>query len=1418
MNTRVSGLLYGVDVGSTTAKIAILDQNFSLLYEKRTRTNGRPAEAVYRLLKSVQKEFHSPEKGASFVFTGTGGRLLSKILGGTFVNEIMAHTEASLFYCPDARAVLDIGGQDTKLVLLAPGEDGRMQVEDFSLNSLCAAGTGAFLDQQAGRLGISIDEFSRLALEATSPARLAGRCTVFAKSDMIHLQQAAVPEENIIAGLCMALVRNIKATLAKGRTLQPPLVFQGGVAENQGVARALREVFGLADDRLVIPPHFRIMGAIGAVIKAAREEKLEPGFKGLAALETFIKDRAPQLRRLPPLFLRNTSGSRKNKAAGPDRAREKNLLLGVDVGSVSTKIVACDNSGRIVASYYGPTAGRPIEALKKGLAKMRLQLGPATSFKAAGTTGSGRYLAADFIGADSVINEITAQAKAAMVLDPKVDTIFEIGGQDSKYIRIEQGVVKDFMMNRACAAGTGSFLEEQASRLGVDLEEFGTIALEASSPVKMGQRCTVFMESDLVHYQQQGASTPDLVAGLCYAIAHNYMNKVVEGRPIGRRVFYQGATALNKGVVAAFETILDRPVTVPDNCGLTGALGAALIAGERTSGTSGFKGLEAADVQFKTHTFECKACPNLCSISKISIQGQHSFFYGGRCERYEETGGTSTRRPAARYPDLVQQRQDLLFAYCCKNLEEARSCPRGPMGLPYALALQEWLPFFATFLRELGYGPIVSGPTSKALIRKGAEAVANEPCFPVKVGHGHVLELIEQGVEKIFVPAVIELPFRPPATGGQVCPYVQSFPYTVQAGVDFEALDARLLTVALRMGEREKLSAGTTVALSHLFKTGPTTVVRAWKAAWKAQDGFVAECLRRGREALEALEPGHRAVLLVGRPYNALDPGANLGVHHKLLRLGILPIPMDHVSLNEHIRDIPTLESMYWRYGQKILAAALKAAHNPGLRAIYITNFGCGPDSFLLHFFSDILGDEPFLELEIDEHSADAGALTRIEAFLDTAGEISGAKQFKDLSLSTGSRTAPPAGNKGGKPARERTVYIPYMCDHSHAVKAAMNGCGCRAEVLPATDEESLELGLRHTSGKECYPAVLTTGDLVKMVNRPQFDPQKAAFFMPAGAGPCRFGQYPSFHRRVLDRLGLSEVPVISLNQDISLYSEADELGKNFPRLAWQGIVAVDLLDRMTRTIRPWAENPEDVNALYREGLAEICRALESGGDSGPILRRLADAFLALKGHHRQNRPLIAVIGEIYTRVNPHANNSLIALLEELGAEVLLPSMSEWILYTNFTALRRARRKGEWKTYLRLVAENIVQIRDLRKLEGMVFDLPGGKEQKIRKILSRAKPFISLEYEGEAILGAGNTVDYIENNVHGIINVMPLSCMPGTITNALVTKIRKKLGPKPFLVLACDGQQETGRLLRLEAFVQQARQQHGFNRAASRAV
>ncbi len=1401
MASKTSTLYYGLDVGSTTAKLVVMDGDLTVQYSADIRTHGRPMEGVKRLIDEAPGSI-APTPGARVAFTGTGGRLLARILRGNFVNEIIAHTEAATYFHPAVRTLLDMGGQDTKLVLLGFDSDARVQVEDFSLNTLCAAGTGSFLDQQAARLGLTIEEFSSLALKAQNPARIAGRCTVFAKSDMIHLQQAAVPDHDIVAGLCLALVRNLKATLARGKKLHPPMIFQGGVAANAGVREALKKVFHLDDEELIVPTHFRAMGAIGAVLYSLRQGQLAPEFKGLQALKEYLEESKLQVKRLPSL----SSGSKvfhsstgQNLTGAPFTGAP--VLLGIDVGSVSTKMVATDLSGRILASHYGKTAGRPLEALQAGLSYLYTQLPPETRVLAVGTTGSGRYLAGDFVGADTVVNEITAQARAAMALDPGVDTIFEIGGQDSKYILIENGTIKDFMMNRACAAGTGSFLEEQAGRLGVEISDFGKMALSAKNPVKMGERCTVFMESDLIHYQQQGVEAPDLVAGLCYAIVHNYLNKVVEGRPIGKHVLYQGATALNPGIVAAFEAVLGRKIMVPEHCALTGAQGAAILAGERIQEKpSRFRGFDISRIPYEISTFECRACPNNCSVSKVTVQDCRPLFYGGRCERYE----TRLQTIKTDLPDLVAERHKKLKEFCIDKLEEAEATPRGPIGIPFCLILQEWLPFFATLLRELGYGPVLSGDTGKALVHKGVESMVTEPCFPVKVAHGHVRELLEKGVRRIFFPAIIELPVPQGIKSGQVCPYVQSIPYALPAALDFKAYNGELLSIPIRFGKNKKMDREAKAGLARLLKVRKSAVNRAWEAALNAQKSFQKALLERGKEIMESIPSGDQAVILVGRSYNALDPGANLGVHEKLRRLGILPIPMDYLPLDQYVHEVPEHGSMYWRYGQRILAAGLMIARDPRLKGVYITNFGCGPDSFLLHYFRDILGEKPFLELEIDEHSADAGALTRLEAFLDTARpeSLKATLRTKDKKNRPSSRPIRQLPRK----VRQRTLYIPPMSDHAYALAAAIKACGGEALVLPPTDEESIALGFQYTSGKECYPAILTTGDMVKMTRRPDFDPEKAAFLMPAGAGPCRFGQYQRLHRKILDRLGMEDVPLFSPNQDIRFYDEVDSVGKGFSRIAWNGVVAVDLLDRMCRAVRPYSANPSKVDELYKRSLDMICTGILEGRPMEHLLKQIRQSFDRIPVCVPENRLVIGIVGEIYTRANPTANASLVKHLETLGAEVWIPPVSEWILYTNFTAIRRARRNGAWKELLKLILKNYVQIRDMKRLEAAIGPLPSGREPGIREILKWASPFVSDEFEGESILSVGKAVSFLRHGVSGLINVMPLTCMPGTIVNALLARVRSQIGSRPFLSLTCDGQQETGRLLRLEAFVHQARE------------
>ncbi len=1387
-------LFYGLDVGSTTAKLVVLNDSFSVLHVADIRTHGRSLEGARRLLTDIPGAL-APGPDSPFAFTGTGGRLLSNILGGNFVNEIIAHKEAATFYHPQARTILDMGGQDTKLVLLSHNKQGRQQVEDFSLNTLCAAGTGSFLDQQASRLGLTIDELSRLATESQKPSRLAGRCAVFAKSDMIHLQQAAVPEHDIVAGLCLALVRNLKATVARGKKIRAPMVFQGGVAANAGVRQALKTIFRLRDEDLIIPEHFRTIGAIGAVLYSHRIKRLAGGFKGLQALDQYLKEKRTQVKRLPPLSAKGIELGRMDSPEADKRAVSPGIRvsLGIDIGSVSTKMVALDPNGGIIAHCYGRTAGNPLKALQRGLEALFRRLRHNPEIISVSTTGSGRYLAGDFVGADVIVNEITAQARAAMALDPQVDTIFEIGGQDSKYIYINNGTVQDFMMNRACAAGTGSFLEEQAERLGIRLNDFGKMALAAKNPVRMGERCTVFMESDLIHYQQQGINAPDLVAGLCYSIVRNYLNKVVETRVIGKRIFYQGATALNPGIVAAFEAILGRRITVPEHCELTGAIGAAMLAMERIKGPTKFRGFDVSRVPYEIRSFECRACPNQCSISKVSVKNCPPLFYGGRCDRYE----TRLQANGSRTPDLVGERHKKLLGYGLASLKEAQNMPRGAIGIPVCLILQEWLPFFTTLLKELGFGPVLSGETGKPLIHEGIETMVTEPCFPVKVAHGHVKSLLERGVQKIFFPAIIELPVPDGIKSGQACPYIQSIPYTLPAAIDFKYYGAEIINPTLRLNLEDMAKSRLAAAL----KVGKAQISRAWKAAMDAQRAFRNDLLDRGKKALAGLGSGERAVVLIGRPYNTLDPGSNLGVHEKLRHMGILTLPLDHLPLDDHMFEVPEYESMYWHYGQKILSAAILIAKDPRLKGVYITNFGCGPDSFLLHFFRDISKGKPFLELEIDEHSADAGILTRLEAFWDTADSSGIHPGHKTTKATKG-----PPIKKTSSNGKHRTIYIPPMSDHANVLAAALKACGQNAMVLPPTDDESVALGLQYTSGKECYPAILTTGDMIKMTRHPRFSPQKAAFLMPGGAGPCRFGQYQRLHRKILDRIGLAEVPLFTPNQDIRFYDEVDSLGKGFSRLAWNGVVAVDLLDNICRSIRPYVDDPSQVDSIYKKSLEQLCAAVMVQQPLAPVLKQIRCELGQLQADRPDNRLIIGIVGEIYTRANPKANAALIRHLEKLGAEVWIPTVSEWILYTNFTAIRRARRKKAWREYFKLILKNMIQIRDMKRLEAAAAPLPTGSEPTTKDILRWASPFVSDEFEGESILSVGTAVSYIRSGISGLINVMPLTCMPGTIVNALLTRVRNQMGSRPFLALVCDGQQETGRMLRLEAFVNQARE------------
>ena len=976
-------IYYGIDIGSITVKVVVLDETGQLLAHRYERSEGQPRRLLSRLLREMGERF--PEAQIAAVgLSGSGGGPVAKLLGCAHVNELVAQTRAVGESYPRVKTVIEIGGQDSKFLSVNWDQNlGKMVLVDFAMNNLCAAGTGSFLDQQAERLGLSIDkEFAALALQSGEPARVAGRCTVFAKSDMIHLQQKGTPVADILAGLCLAMTRNYCSVIGKGKKFVPPVLFQGGVAYNEAVVRAFETVLKLKPGELIVPENHHIMAAIGTAL-LARDDFLAGRpvtFAGFGRLAEAVASGGVVSAESLPILQRCQPGNA-DWRPGPGTEAVQ-VFIGIDVGSISTNVVAIDESGKLLARHYLFTAGRPLEAVRQGLEVIGRELGPAVTVLGAGSTGSGRYLTAHYIGADVVRNEITAKARAAVAVDPQVDTIFEIGGQDSKFISVAHGAIVDFAMNAACAAGTGSFLQEQAEKLHIQIEnEFSDLAFASRRPASLGERCTVFMESDLVHHQQQGATIPDLTAGLAYSIAENYLNRVVDNRALGHNIFFQGGVAWNESVVAAFRQLTGRAITVPPHHDVTGAIGVALLAhAAREAGEfhgSHFRGFFLADRQYDSALFTCQQCPNLCEVNKVTIADEPPIYFGARCDIFEEAGRRRGNR-AVVIPDLFAERTALLLGDY-EPPAEVRS-DRRRVAIPRSLTFYDMFPYWRAFFGALDIDIILSAATNPRIMRQTAEKANVEFCLPAKLTFGHVNELSEVKADHLFLPSIINRENTAPGQQQNVyCPFIQAVPQLIITHLD---LKTPVLTFPFFMQWKQARRKAEAMLAKEL-DLPLSELRRASATAAQAQRDFYQQLRARGRSVLANLAPDETAVVIVGRPYNYGDPGACQDLPYKLRRLDVLPIPMDFLPL-ESVDISDYHDNMFWRSGQDILAAARLISADARLQAIYLTNFSCGPDSFLLTFFHELMGNKPFLELEVDDHTADAGVITRCEAFLES--------------------------------------------------------------------------------------------------------------------------------------------------------------------------------------------------------------------------------------------------------------------------------------------------------------------------------------------------------------------------------------------------------------------------------------------------
>jgi len=1017
------GIIGGVEPGSEGITSGVggfsllrtLPDGRELYISEYRRTRGKPIAATTFFLEEIIKTF-GPEGVEGVVLTGSGAKATAAKLETRVVNEFRAIATGLSLLDIHARTVFEMGGETSKYLMLNRDTDGDYSIVDYSTNGDCAAGTGSFIDQQAGRLQYRIEEIGEICFKAERVAQVAGRCSVFAKSDMIHAQQKGYSPAEVLRGLCNAVARNFRTAVVRSHPVEAPVVFIGGVTANTAVVRAMGEVFEMDEGEFFVPDKvYAHIPAIGAAVIATRRENASD-LSHMSDLRASSDSEHGEFPTAEPLKMDNVLLLRDR--VKPFEARGEGRIdayMGIDVGSVSTNVVVVDTAGQVIEEIYTRTQGRPIEVVAGALREIESCWAGKLNICGVGTTGSGRELIGELIGADTINDEITAHKTGATFIGQTLlagrvpDTIFEIGGQDSKYISLQDGVVVDFTMNDACAAGTGSFLEERAEELEIAIKgEFAELALSSEAPIRLGERCTVFMERDVNSYMQRGAQKCDLVAGLAYSVVYNYINRVVRGRKIGDCVFFQGGTAYNNATAAALSKVTGKEIIVPPYNGVIGAIGCALLARDKmkTNGhprgdmsmyatemavhgaktNSRFRGYDMEKVDYKLREFNCKGCSNACQIQEFDVEGEKTY-WGDKCsDRFRKRAKSQKK---AVIDDLMKFRGELLLDE--SNLPPVD--PRSPrVGIPFTMFTCQQLPFWRTIFTRLGFRTVLSDPTNKKIVTAGLQTVVAEPCFPIIVAHGHVANLAEKDVDFIFIPNILSMETKWMNTEAHLCPWHQTLPFVIRRAPGLASLSPKFITPRVTFREGRETVRRDLVEFMLNFKPfasmslTKSKIAQAVNAGYDAQDAFNQALRSEGRAALETLsETGQPGIVLVGRPYNVHDVGMNLSVGQKLRDFyGVNVIPLDFLDTDDvDICDVN--DSMYWDLGREILAAAKIVAQRENLHIIYITNFKCGPDSFVKHFVRRASG-KPFLTLQFDGHSNDAGMMTRCEAYLDSKG------------------------------------------------------------------------------------------------------------------------------------------------------------------------------------------------------------------------------------------------------------------------------------------------------------------------------------------------------------------------------------------------------------------------------------------------
>ena len=1395
----------GIDIGSTTVKIAILDNDDKVLFSDYERHFANIQETLASLLKKAKNKLG--EMDLNPVITGSGGLSLAKSLEVPFTQEVVAVATALNDYAPQTDVAIELGGEDAKIIYFTNGIDQRM-------NGICAGGTGSFIDQMASLLQTDASGLNEYAKNYQAIYPIAARCGVFAKSDIQPLINEGATKEDLSASIFQAVVNQTISGLACGKPIRGNVAFLGGPLHFlTELKNAFVRTLNLSDEQIIAPDNSHLFAAIGSALTSKKDVTVDIDVI-IERLSNTIKLEF-EVARMEPLFESEeayrtfTNRHSKAKVLTDDLSTyEGNCFLGIDAGSTTTKVALVGEDGSLLYSFYSSNNGSPLATTIKAIKEIYSLLPKDAHIAYSCSTGYGEALIKAALMLDEGEVETVSHYYAAAFFDPTVDCILDIGGQDMKCIKIKNKTVDSVQLNEACSSGCGSFIETFAKSLNYSIQDFAKAALFAKHPIDLGTRCTVFMNSKVKQAQKEGAEVSDISAGLAYSVIKNALYKVIkvsDPKDLGRRIVVQGGTFYNDAVLRSFEKIAGVEVVRPDIAGIMGAFGAALVARERYDGSHESTMLtidKINDLTFDTKMARCKGCTNNCLLTINRFSGGRQFITGNRCER-----GLGKEKNKEHIPNLFEYKNKRLFSYEPLAPDEAK---RGSVGIPRVLNMYENYPFWFTFFNELGYRVELSPASSRKIYELGIESIPSESeCYPAKLAHGHISWLIKQGLKFIFYPCVpYERQEIDGANNHYNCPIVTSYAENIKNNVE-ELKDNNINFMNMFLSFTNKETVSKRLVEEFVKMDIPASEIKkAVDLAWTELNNCREDIKRKGEETLKYMEEtGRHGIVLAGRPYH-VDPEINHGIPELINSYGIAVLSEDSVSHLGKV-DRPLIVMDQWMYHSRLYAAANFVKTQPNLDMIQLNSFGCGLDAVTTDCVNDILSGSGkiYTVLKIDEVNNLGAARIRIRSLI-SALKVRDKNHYTHEIVSSAYKRV-----EFTKEMRENyTILCPQMSPiHFNLLQPALNSCGYNFEILQNTGKSSVDIGLKYVNNDACYPSLIVVGQIMEALLSGKYDLSKTAIVITQTGGGCRATNYIGFIRRALEKAGLPNIPVLSLSA--SGIEKNPGFSYTLPMLkkAMQAVVYGDLFMNVVYRTRPYEQVAGSTDALHEKWEKKCIESLKGKASMKEFNKNCRDIVADFDKLPITDvkKPRVGIVGEILVKFLPAANNYLVELLESEGAEAVMPDLMGFLLYCAKNSEFKYEYLGFKKKTMITSKVAIAFLEEFRKAskkalaESTHFDPPS----TIDELANMAAPIVSLGNQtGEGWFLTGEMLELIHSGANNIVCCQPFACLPNHIVGkGVIKELRHQYPDSNIIAIDYDpGASEVNQLNRIKLMLSTA--------------